>query len=237
MRSFRRGTRPLVVGHRGAAAIAPENTLESLAAGIDAGADVVEFDVGTGLLLGHSPRERAERPVALSEALAFLRERDAGIHVDLKRVGIEEAVVAEIRRHGLEERAYVSSTSARSLRRLAALAPRLGRAVGYPNDRYGASRLRWPRPLTAGAAASARAIVPVRVPALLALSRANVLALHHTLISPRVVRVTHERGASILGWTANDPAVVERLAAAGVDGIVSDDPRMALAVLATLERP
>jgi glycerophosphoryl diester phosphodiesterase len=35
----------LVIGHRGASGLAPENTLESLRAGIEAGADMVEFDV------------------------------------------------------------------------------------------------------------------------------------------------------------------------------------------------
>lgn len=35
----------LIIGHRGAAGVAPENTLESLRAGVDAGADMLEFDV------------------------------------------------------------------------------------------------------------------------------------------------------------------------------------------------
>ncbi len=35
----------LVIGHRGAAGIAPENTLESLQAGVDAGSDMLEFDI------------------------------------------------------------------------------------------------------------------------------------------------------------------------------------------------
>lgn len=35
----------LVIGHRGAAGVAPENTLESLRAGVAAGADILEFDV------------------------------------------------------------------------------------------------------------------------------------------------------------------------------------------------
>lgn len=35
----------LIIGHRGAAGLAPENTLASLQAGIDAGADMLEFDV------------------------------------------------------------------------------------------------------------------------------------------------------------------------------------------------
>jgi glycerophosphoryl diester phosphodiesterase len=38
----------------------------------------------------------------------------------------------------------------------------------------------------------------------------------------------------VLAWTANDAAQIERLAMAGVDAIVSDDPARALEVLATL---
>lgn len=39
------GTVMLIIGHRGAAGLAPENTIEALQAGIDAGADILEFDV------------------------------------------------------------------------------------------------------------------------------------------------------------------------------------------------
>jgi len=35
----------LIIGHRGAAGLAPENTLEALRAGTKAGADILEFDV------------------------------------------------------------------------------------------------------------------------------------------------------------------------------------------------
>ena len=35
----------LVIGHRGARGLAPENTLESLRAGLEAGADILEFDI------------------------------------------------------------------------------------------------------------------------------------------------------------------------------------------------
>lgn len=35
----------LIIGHRGAAGLAPENTMESLAAAVEAGADMIEIDV------------------------------------------------------------------------------------------------------------------------------------------------------------------------------------------------
>ena len=40
------GRRFLIVGHRGAAARAPENTAAGLVAGLDAGADQIEVDAG-----------------------------------------------------------------------------------------------------------------------------------------------------------------------------------------------
>src|SRR5579862_8536693 len=46
--------RPFVIGHRGAAGVAPENTLASLEAAVDAGVDIVEFDVQPSLRLGHT---------------------------------------------------------------------------------------------------------------------------------------------------------------------------------------
>jgi glycerophosphoryl diester phosphodiesterase len=69
---------------------------------------------------------------------------------------------------------------------------------------------------------------------LLRRTRAGVLSLHQTLCSRAAVATAHRFGAPVLAWTANDPQTVRRLAAAGVDGIVSDDPQMALATLLAL---
>ena len=35
----------LIIGHRGAAGLAPENTMAAIAAGIEAGSDMIEIDV------------------------------------------------------------------------------------------------------------------------------------------------------------------------------------------------
>lgn len=42
---YRNGPRPRVMGHRGAAGVLPENTIESFRAALDDGADVLEMDV------------------------------------------------------------------------------------------------------------------------------------------------------------------------------------------------
>jgi glycerophosphoryl diester phosphodiesterase len=54
----RRDGRPLRIGHRGAAALAPENTLAAFRAALDVGVDLIEFDVldlrGGEIVVAHS---------------------------------------------------------------------------------------------------------------------------------------------------------------------------------------
>ena len=226
--------RPLVIGHRGAAAVAPENTLAALEAAVAARVDLVEFDISPGLRLGHSLEEMPADEISLDEALEFLKEHGVGVHLDVKLPGYEEQVLEAIRRHGVEERAVLSTAFAVSARQFARLAPGLPRANGYPRDRLGVSNLHWPKPLQRAGASALRQAMPVRVPILLRWARANTLSLHHTLCSRAAVATAHRLGAPVLAWTVNDPAGVRRVTAAGVDGIVSDDPEMTLATLLAL---
>jgi glycerophosphoryl diester phosphodiesterase len=233
--NLRRATgRPLVIGHRGAAAVAPENTLAALEAAVAARVDLVEFDISPGLRLGHSLDELPPEEVSLDDALEFLKGHGVGVHLDVKLPGYEHDVLEAIRRHGVGERAVVSTSFAVTVRRFARLAPELPRAIGYPRDRLGVSNLSWPRPMQRAGAAALRQAMPVRVPVLLRWARANTLSLHHTLCSRPAVAIAHRLGAPVLAWTVNDPASVRRVTAAGVDGIVSDDPEMALATLLAL---
>jgi len=223
-----------VIGHRGAPVDAPGNTLEGLAAAVAARADIVEFDVGVGLLLGHPGEQVAQTPVSLEQALAYLAPHPIGIQIDLKRSGIEAQAARAVAASGLSERVIVSSTWAGSLRRLQREAPALTRVIGYPRDRLGAAALPWPAPVSRGAAATLRALMPLRARPLLERGAPAALALHHALVSPALLAAAHARGAAVLAWTVNEPGRVERLAELGIDAIVSDDPRMALAVLARL---
>ena len=128
-------------------------------------------------------------------------------------------------------RAVVSSAYSWTLRRLAVLEPGVARVIGYPRDRYGVSRLRWPAALVRPGAVALRAAMPARLPVLLRQSGATAIALHHTLCSRAAVRFAHSRRVPVLAFTANEPELVRRLDALGVDAVVSDDPGMALATL------
>lgn len=227
----RAGGRPLVIGHRGARTDAPENSAAALLAAVAARADVVEFDVSPGLRIAHSPEEQAPDALTLDDALELLAPSGLGLHVDVKYPGYEREVVDALRRHDVVSRSYVSTAWPASLRRFAPLAPELTRAMGYPRDRYGLSRLRWPTPVTAAGAAGARALMPVRIPLLVWQSRATALSLHRSFCSRAAVAAAHRSGVPVVVWTVNDPLEVIRFARIGVDGIVSDDPEMALATL------
>jgi glycerophosphoryl diester phosphodiesterase len=147
----RRDGQPLRIGHRGAAALAPENTLRSFRAAVAAGVDLVEFDVirlhDGELVVGHSDdllelshgtaegragerglaelRELCPELPSFDDALAFFtgEARETGIHVDLKSRPAAEAVANAVRRHGLLARTLVSSFHAGALRGLRQVEP------------------------------------------------------------------------------------------------------------------
>ncbi len=233
-----RGEGPLIrVGHRGAAAIAPENTLESFEAALVHGVDAIEFDVvdpGDGpLLVGHSRDELGPEPPTLDETVGFLAARDAWLHVDLKLSTRLDEVAGALRSHGVVERSVVSSFHAPSLLALRGHAPDVQLGFTYPQDRYGVSRRRAMRPaIRIGTAALRRAIV-ARVPGMLERAGAQALMLQHAVVSRAAVERAHAAGAAVWAWTVDDPVEVARLDAAGVDAVISNDPRI-FSALATL---
>jgi glycerophosphoryl diester phosphodiesterase len=222
------------IGHRGAAAIAPENTVGSLLAAVEVGVDVVELDVlvvGGELVLSHSARELPVARATLEDALRTLAPHPVGVHIDVKSRGAEPAIVDDIVRHGLERRTYVSTFWPSVLRRFAELAPWLPRALSYPEDRAGISRSRALGPLTIAGATALRTALPRRIAGLLARAEATIAALHYAVVSRAVVERCHAVGAPVLVWTVDDIARARRLADLGVDAIVSNDPKMLLATL------
>jgi glycerophosphoryl diester phosphodiesterase len=223
--------RPLAIGHRGAKADAPENSLAGLEAAVAAGVDLVEFDIAPGLVVAHDPGVAGP---SLDDALELLKPAPVGLHLDVKQPGYEQAVLEAVDRHGLRDRVLVSTAFPAVSRRVAALAPGLPIAIGYPRDRADIARFAWPDGLVRPGRAALRAVMPARIPLLLRQARANVLALHWQLCSPAAIAAAHRAGAPVFAWTVNEAPAMLELAARGVDGIVSDDPKT---LLATLRRP
>jgi glycerophosphoryl diester phosphodiesterase len=242
------------VGHRGASALAPENTLQALELAVELGCDMLEFDVldladGT-LVLAHSNdlrevshgaaggRVRSRdleglRRVApdlptLDEALAFCADRlpGIGLQLDLKRLGTEAATVEAVRRHGVLDRSWISTFEARSLRRLAELEPELPRSYTLPRDRFGISKRGPLAPVVRAALGSIGTSLPRRLPALLAGARAVAVTLHYSIASRAAIDSAHEVDAAVYVWTVDDPRLAERLVRDGADGIITNDPRI-----------
>jgi glycerophosphoryl diester phosphodiesterase len=251
---LRRDRRVLRIGHKGAAALEPENTLRSLGRAVELGVDLVEFDVldlaDGSLVLAHSddlwevshgaarggvrartlPELRAAAPdlPTLDEALEFLggRAPEVGIHLDLKWRGYEEPTLEALRRHGALERTFVSSCLTDSLRALRAREPDLALGLTYPFDRRGLSAGRLLAPVVWGALQGFRRTLPRRIGGLLERAGATVATLHWSVVSRAAVERCHARGAAVVAWTVDRPEVLRQLDALGVDGVVTNDPRI-----------
>jgi len=225
------------VGHKGADLLAPGNTAAAFAAAMAAGVDMLEFDVlpaevdGTGeLYLSHDYSDlRSRQALTLEEGLAHLAgDAYAGVEldVDLKLPGYEERVLEALSARDLLDRTLISSMYPESLERLRTLAPevRLGWSVPRVKRDYTASILtRYP---AAGALAYGRAVLPGRAAKAIGEGRCEAMMVFHRLISPRAVRAIHAAGGEIYAWTVDDAARIRALEAMGVDGVITNDPRL-----------
>ena len=233
-----------LVGHKGADAIRPGNTLASFEAAVEAGVSTIEFDVlwtpdgdprlpaaeRSPLVVAHDWSDAARRtPLTLAEALAALAKPPfdrVELDLDLKLRGREEEVVGLIREHGLVERAMTSTMEVSSVHRLRELAPELRRGWTFPRI----TRDWRKRPLGRAVAAVALAGLRRRAPAIAARGierlRPYAMWVFHPVVTPRLAAVTREAGVELIAWTVDDLPTMRRLLDAGVDGICSNDPRL-----------
>jgi glycerophosphoryl diester phosphodiesterase len=224
-----RAGRVLRIGHRGAAALAPENTLASIEAAIDLGVDLVEIDVveeQEQLRVAHETASLTPENPVLEDALALIADRETGVLLDLKSTGIERDVVGLLRGHGLVDRSVVASFHAGSLRAVKDADPTLTTGFSYPFDRARLSTRRAVQPFVRPGLAALRLALPARIGRMLSRAWADVALLHWSLVSNAVVRRCHARGAAVLAWTVEDEAALRRVLAAGVDGVIANDPRL-----------
>lgn len=198
--------RPLVIAHRGASAELPGNTLAAFERAIELGADFVELDVHAApdgeLLVSHDrPRGRAGLP-SLGEAVELCRGR-IGLVAELK-------TPYRHRRHRLVERtlalleddAIVASFEPGAIARVRELRPllRTVQHIAFVPLRLAAARGCWGVGIAAGR------------------------------VNGRLLAAAARNGLATTVYTVNDPRRMRALAALGVTGIFTDDPRRALEV-------
>ena len=221
------------VGHKGAHLIAPGNTFESFQAALEHRVDMIEFDVlrlrDGRLVLAHDYEDAAGRtPHTLEEGLDhFADEAYAGVEldVDLKLPGYEREVVDGIRKRGLTDRVLISSQYLESIEAIGELAPGLRRGWSVPKVKrdYTRSVL---APVAYGAIQVMKRRLPRQAGRLIAAGGAEALMSHYLLVSRGLVDAVRGAGGQLYVWTVDDAKRIAHLEALGVDGVITNDPRL-----------
>jgi glycerophosphoryl diester phosphodiesterase len=241
------------IGHKGADAIAPGNTLESFAAAVAAGVDLIEFDAlrprgdfaqasdwrhapagpadGSGpLLVAHDWGDAARRePITLADALdAFTQPPLDSVEfdLDLKVAGREDEIALALRDRGLLARAMVSTQEVGSLRVLHELEPALRRGWTFPRITRPWDRKRWARPALVTALAYMRRRLPKHATRTFPELDPTSMWVYHPLVTARLAETCEAAGVELYAWTVDDAERIAALRSMGVAGIVTNDPRL-----------
>jgi len=236
--------RPLIIGHRGASAHAPENTLAAFLLAWAQGADGVELDVtrcatGEVVVIHDDTVDRTTNGVGRVSAmsLAELRALDAG---DGQRIPTLDEVIIET---AGAPRPFLLNIEVKVT---PALRGDLEAAVVAVVRRHGCE---------ARVLFSSFNPLSVRRLAQIAPDVPRGILYHHAMpiylrevwmaplmphqfrhpdigaITPELVARLKAQGKRVNTWTANHPAEIARAAESGVHGIIGDSPRMIREVL------
>jgi glycerophosphoryl diester phosphodiesterase len=240
------------VGHKGADLLAPGNTDASFDAALAAGVDMIEFDIvpeppadwesvsvaeaakrlypSERLLLAHDWRDASERtPHTLEQGLAHLAsERFDGIEldIDLKLPGYELRVLEALRSEGLLERALISSQYRSSLRLVRAAEPGVRLGWSVPKVQRDPFRYRFLTPGVLVLVLAVRAALPRRAARAIRSGECDAVMAHWRLVTPALVRAVRDAGGQLYVWTVDERPRIEALDALGVDGVITNDPRL-----------
>jgi glycerophosphoryl diester phosphodiesterase len=225
----------VVVGHRGAAAHAPENTLASIEAAAARGADAIEVDLrmcGSEIVVLHDDtldRTTDGRGPLDAIGLDALRTLDAGegqtiplLDEVLEACAGRLAVDLELKGEG------TGAPVARELQRTFERGPLSAEDVWLTSFRLPELH-------------SARAVAP-ELPVGLLVGRdapdavAHAVALgafalhpHFRSVDPPMIAAAREHSLLVVPYTVNDAALIERMRTLGCDGVITDYPERGVA--------
>ena len=222
-----------VIGHRGASATHPENTIDAFRAAADAGAHGIELDVRRTaddvLVVFHDAhlasgeRLREMEAAALPQSIPTLSEAleacaDTWINIEIKNMpddpdydsdhGLSVAVAGLIAAYDAADRVIVSSFNISSVDRIHALDPRIPTAWLVWGGADPASLIE------RSVAHSMQAIHP-----------------NDLLVDRGFIERAHAAGLEVNVWTVDDLDRILELASYGVDGVITNNPVLAVEAL------
>lgn len=230
---------PLIIGHRGASADAPENTLAAFALAVAQGADGVELDVQLAAdgwpVVCHDFRvDRVTNGTGLVSQLtvAQLRELDAGqgeyvptLDEVFELLGPGVLVNVELKNWDWRDKGLETAVADRIQSH-----NRERQVLVSSFNPFALRRAR--RHLTRSTSlALIRERGWLQYSYLLAQGQAD--HPHHSLVNERYMAWSRRRGYRVHVWTVDDPAEARRLAALGVHGLITNKPE---SIRVSLER-
>lgn len=172
------------------------------------------LDAGSWFRATHHEEASAfagERIPTIEEILAFGREHEIGLHLEVKAAGpsgVEHAVVGALRACGEIPRSVVLSFAAGILKRIRELEPLVMTGFLYSDRSLSA--------VATAVDAGARQLLP-----------------RHDRVTRELVTDAHAQDLKVVAWTANTPEEMQKLISAGVDGIITNYPDRLLELLRT----
>lgn len=244
---------PLRIAHRGASALAPENTLIAFEQAIQTGVDLLEIDVRASLdgeiVVIHDPtidRTTDRTGVVAAQSFEQLRQADAGAWfspafsgeripslaevLDLARH--RAIVLIEIKADHLAERVLqqVHAAGAQDGVVLQSFDPETIRRVSAIEPATSTALLMGDLPKSPSRLRARRMTREV-----LGLG-ANALSIWHAALTPAFYEEMRQRGVTVWVWTVDEEIVMHDMTQLGVQGIITNHPDRLNRVLADLER-
>jgi glycerophosphoryl diester phosphodiesterase len=200
--------RPVLVCHRGASALAPENSLEAFRIAMHYGIDFSELDVYVDddgdLVVTHDPPAHPALPL-LQEVFDLARGQ-MGVYVELKGPDTGTALSALVRRGAADGVRLISgSFSLELVEELRQAAPDIPRSILFGQDWRG------------------------RPDAMIRACRELEVSYAHACfrpIEPSLIHAFHDADLRVMTPHTNAAAEARYFAGIGVDVIASDDPRI-----------
>jgi glycerophosphoryl diester phosphodiesterase len=240
---------PLILGHRGASAEAPENTLAAFARAIEAGADGIEFDVRLSrdhvpvVIHDESLKRTGRRDVAVASMDATeLMKEDVGSWFQVSRFDSQcvpslQQVFDLFQRHDgilyLEMKCTRAEATAlaNEVVKLVRKNKMRDRVVVECFDLLAIEAVKqFDSTIRTAALFEPKLTKPIstlRKAGMIEHAKshhADEIAFHHTLASPSVVAKALEAGFEIVLWTVDNPTWIARARSMGIKALISNDP-------------